>query len=283
MIIFWFYAGLLCAVALAFVLVPQLRRGPRRIDASRTHLNVRLYHERLHELETQHEAGTLGARALEAARVEAARDLLDDAQDRGYAGGAALGRTIPMAAALCMPLLALMLYLHWGSLDRLMLARQDGGAAAQRIEQTTSRLEALLATRPDSAEGWALLGRAYMAQERTAEAVHAFEQAATLAGRPAELLGRWAQAVYFSGGRQWTPQLQALIDEALASNPLEATSLRVAGMVAFQAGRYAEAAAYWERLSASVPQTDPSRAVIAADIARARDLAGPAAEKEAPR
>jgi hypothetical protein len=60
-----------------------------------------------------------------------------------------------------------------------------------------------------------------------------------LGGGPSELLGHWAQALYFAGDRQWTPQLQALTDEALASNPQEAASLKLVGMAAFQAGRYA--------------------------------------------
>ncbi len=273
MIAFWLYAGLLFAAALAFILVPQLRLPRRRIDANRTRLNVGLYRERLRELETQHDAGTLDAAQLEAGRVEAARDLLDDAQDPERAAGASLGRTVPLVAALSTPLLGLVLYLHWGSLDQLMLARQPAGRPAQSIENITTRLEALLAATPDSAEGWSLMGRAYMAQGRMADAARAFERAATLAGRPPELLGHWAQALYFAGDQQWTPQLQALTDEALAGNPREAASLKLVGMAAFQAGRYAKAAAYWERLAATLPGQDPARAAIADDIARARQLA----------
>jgi cytochrome c-type biogenesis protein CcmH len=274
---FWLYAGLLCAAALAFILVPQLHRPRKWVDANRTRLNVGLYRERLGELETQHDAGTLDAVQLEAGRVDAARDLLDDAQGPEHAAGVPLGRAVPLVAALSTPLLALVLYLHWGSLDQLMLARQHAGHSAQSIEKMTARVEALLATEPDSSEGWSLLGRAYMAQGRMADAARAFERAATLAGRPAELLGRWAEALYFAGSRQWTPQLQALTDEALASNPQEAASLKLVGMAAFQAGRYAEAAAYWERLAATLPEQGPDRAAVADDIARARESAKAAA------
>jgi cytochrome c-type biogenesis protein CcmH len=277
---FWLYAGLLLTTALAFILVPQLRLPRRRVDANRARQNVGLYRERLRELEAQRDAGTLDAVQLEAGRVEAARDLLDDAQDIERAAGAPLSRAVPMIAALSTPLLALVLYLHWGSLDQLMLARQHGGHPAQSIEKITTRLEVLLAATPDSAEGWSLLGRAYTTQKRMADAAHAFERAATLAGRPSELLGRWAQALYFAGNRQWTPQLQALTDEALASNPQEAASLKLLGMAAFQAGRYADATAYWERLADTLPEQDPARGAIAADIAHARELAAaPAADE----
>jgi cytochrome c-type biogenesis protein CcmH len=281
MTVFWLYAGLLCAAALAFILVPQLHLPRTRVDANRTRLNVALYHERLRELETQHDVGTLDAVQLEAGRIELYRELLDDTQGPEHAAGAPLCRAVPLGAALATPLLALVLYLHWGSLDQLMLTRQDAGHATQSIEKVTPRLEALLAARPDSAEGWSLLGRAYMAQERMADAARAFERGATLAGRPADLLGRWAEALYFAGGRQWTPQLQALTDEALASNPQEAASLKLSGTAAFQAGRYAEASTYWERLAVTLPEGDPSRAAIANDIARAREMAKSAAAKGA--
>jgi cytochrome c-type biogenesis protein CcmH len=278
---FWLCAGLLLAAALAFILVPQVRAPRSRIGADRNRLNVALYQERLRELETRYELGALDAVQYEAARAEAARGLLDDVRSSESVAGAPMGRAIPLVAALSMPVLALVLYLQWGSLDQLMLARQHGGESAQSIENVATRLEALLADRPDSSEGWSLLARAYMAQERLADAARAFERAATLAGRPAELLGLWAEALYIAGDRQWTPQLQALTDEALASNPQEVLSLRLAGMAAFSAGRYAQAATYWERLVATLPEGDPSRAAIADNIARAREWSNSTTEKGA--
>lgn len=91
---FWLYAGLLFAAALAFILVPQLHLPRRRVDANRTRLNVGLYRERLRELETQHDTGTLDAVQLEAGRVEAARDLLDDAQGPEHAPNTGLAISV---------------------------------------------------------------------------------------------------------------------------------------------------------------------------------------------
>ncbi|TKR54298.1 c-type cytochrome biogenesis protein CcmI [Allopusillimonas ginsengisoli] len=273
MTVFWLYAGLLFVAALSFILVPQLRRPRGRLDADRSGLNVSLYHERLRELKMQHSAGTLDWMQFEAGRIESARELLHDTQRLERAVGAPLGRIVPLIAALSAPLLGLALYLHWGSLDQVVKARQHPGRSTQSIEKITTHLKTLLAATPDSAEGWSLLGRAYMAENRMTDAANAFERATTLAGRPAGLLGRWAQALYFAGGQQWTPQLQALTDEALASNPQEAVSLELVGMAAFHVGRYVEAATYWERLLATLSEEDPSRAAVAADVARAHELA----------
>ncbi len=268
---FWLCAGLLLATALAFILAPQLRR-PRDFEANRTRVNVHLYQERLRTLDMQHEAGTLSAAQLEAGRGEAARELLADTQVPEHKNSARRRVIVPLIAALSMPPLVLTMYLHWGAQDKLEEARQQRSVPAPTIEKVTRHLEALLVTKPEAAEGWSLLGRAYMAQNRMAEAAQAFERAATIAGRPADLLGRWAEARYYAGGRQWPSELEALTDEALAANPQEATSLRLVGMARYHAGRYVEAAASWERLLATLPERDPSRAVISKDIARARQL-----------
>lgn len=269
---FWFYAGLLLVTALAFILVPQLRR-PGGIQANRTRVNIYLYQERLSTLEAQHEAGTLSAVQLEAGRAEAARELLDDTQVPEHTISARRREIVPLVAALLTAPLGLTMYLHWGAQDKLMEASQQRSVAAPSIEKVTKHLEALLITKPDEAEGWSLLGRAYMAQNRMADAAQAIERAVTIAGRPPALLGRWAEAKYYEGGRQWSSQLQALTDEALAANPQESTSLKLIGMARFDAGRYVEAAASWDLLLATLPERDPSRAVILNDIARARVLA----------
>src|SRR3546814_16658085 len=97
----------------------------------------------------------------------------------------------------------------------------------------TARLEAALAAAPDSPEAWFFLGRTYLAQSRSADAAQAFERAATLAGRPPELLGQWAQALYFAGGQQWPPHLQALTHEARAGDPAATPTPNLPGQAAF--------------------------------------------------
>jgi len=271
MIEFWVPAAMLLAAAAAFVLVPLLRSPTTPRDVDRTAQNVGLYQDRLHELRAQHQAGTLTTAQWSAARAEAARELLaDTGNDSGRPAGSRRHLGMAWAVALLVPLLGTGLYLHWGSLDQVLQARQYAGHPEQSLAHMTARLEASVAAVPDSAEAWFFLGRTYLAQDRAADAARAFERAANLAGRPPELLGQWAQALYAAGNQQWTPQLQALTDEALAGDPAETASLTLAGMAAFEAGHYAEAAAYWERLAAALPADDSTQPIIAEGIARAR-------------
>jgi cytochrome c-type biogenesis protein CcmH len=273
MIDFWLPAGLLLLTALAFLLIPVLRVRKLQAEEDRTALNVTLYQERLQELQTQHQNGVLDDAGLEAGRAEAARELLTDTEGV-QRRSSVLGGKIPLLAAILVPVLGVGLYMHWGALEPLQQAREMAAQQPQSIEQMTARLERAVKETPDSAEAWYFLGRTYMAQERAADAAKAFEKAVGLAGRAPELLGQWAQALYFANGKQWNAQLQALTDEALKADAQEVTSLGLLGIAAYESQRYADAVRYWERLVAVLPEQDPSRVAIASGIARAREQIG---------
>jgi cytochrome c-type biogenesis protein CcmH len=282
MIEFWLSAGLLLLAALAFLLIPLLRGRNAQAEEDRTALNVTLYQERVQELEGEHQAGILSTAQLQAGRDDAARELLTDTAGAEVGGKVGvLGRKVPLTAALLMPLLGYGLYLHWGAIDDVERARTFA-EQPQSIEEMTARLEASVQDNPESAEGWYFLGRTYMAQERAGEAAKAFERAVGIAGREPELLGQWAQALYFAGSKQWTEQLQALTDEALKADPAEATSLGLLGIAAYESERFAEAIGFWERLVAVLPEQDPSRQAIQGGIARAREQLDPQAATQAP-
>ncbi|AEF21937.1 c-type cytochrome biogenesis protein CcmI [Pseudomonas fulva] len=280
MIEFWLSAGLLCLVAVSFLLIPLLRGRKVQAEEDRTALNVTLYQERLRELEQQHQAGTLDAAQLQAARDEAARELLADTEGSGVRQARRLGRAVPLLAVVLVPVLAVLLYMQWGAIDRVEQARAFAGEP-HSIEEMTARLEQAVQNNPDSAEGWYFLGRSYMAQQRAADAARAFGQAVKVAGREPELLGQWAQALYFAGDKQWTAQLQALTDEALKADPQEVTSLGLLGIAAYEEQRFADAIGYWQRLVAVLPEGDPSRQAIAGGIERARQEMGSQAEDNA--
>ena len=265
---FWLPAGLLLLVALSFLLIPVLRVRRAQQEEDRTALNVALYQERVAELQAQGEAGVLTTEQLDRGRDEAARELLADTDNAEPDRSARLGKTVPLLAAVLVPVMGLGLYLHFGASDKVELTREFA-QAPQSVQEMTSRLERAVQAQPDSAEGLYLLGRAYMAQERAADAAKAFERAAALAGRQPELLGQWAQALYFGNGKQWTAQMQALTDEALKADPAEVTSLGLLGIAAFEDGRYQQAIDYWNRLIAQLPEGDASRAALQGGIERA--------------
>ncbi|KNX76844.1 cytochrome C [Pseudomonas sp. 250J] len=268
---FWLSAGLLLLAALAFLLLPILRgRRRQQAEQDRTALNVALYEERVAELAAQQAAGVLDEQQLANGRDEAARELLADTERGEVTRQGHLGKPVPLLAAVLVPAMALGLYLHFGAADKVELT-QEFARAPQSMAEMTTRLERAVQAQPDSAEGLYFLGRAYMAEQRPADAAKAFERAVALAGRQPELLGQWAQSLYFAADKQWSAQLQALTDEALKADPREVTSLGLRGIAAFEGERYQEAIDYWQRLLAQLPQGDASRDALQGGIDRAAD------------
>ena len=270
MIDFWLAAGLLLLIALSFLLIPVLRGRRAQREEDRTALNVALYQERVAELQQQREEGVLTPEQFETGRAEAARELLADTEGVAPGRVSSLGKAIPLLAAVLVPVLGLGLYLHFGSSDKVELTREFS-QPPQSLEEMVARLERAAAAQPDSAEGLYFLGRAYMAQNRPAEAAKVFERAANLAGRQPELLGQWAQAKYFADDKKWSDTLQALTDEALKADPKEVTSLGLLGIAAFEERRFQEAIGYWQRLMDELPDGDASRSALEGGIAKARE------------
>ncbi|KHL76177.1 cytochrome C [Pseudomonas putida] len=279
---FWLGAGLLLLAALGFLLIPTLRGRRQQQEEDRTALNVALYQERVAELAAQQAAGVLDDAQLASGRDEAARELLADTEGAEAPRQGHLGKVLPLLAAVLVPVVALGLYLHFGAADKVELT-QEFAAAPKSMEEMTTRLERAVQAQPDSAEGLYFLGRAYMAEQRPADAAKAYERAVALAGRQPELLGQWAQALYFAANKQWSAQVQALTDEALKADPNEVTSLGLRGIAAFEGERYQEAIDYWNRLLAQLPEGDASRAALQGGIDRAAErLGGNTGKPEAP-
>jgi cytochrome c-type biogenesis protein CcmH len=273
MIDFWLAAGLLLLVAMSFLLIPVLRGRSAQREEDRTALNVALYQERIAELQAQQVEGVLSAEQMDSGRAEAARELLADTEGAEPLRTSKLGKTLPLLAALLVPVLGLGLYLHFGASDKVELTREFSQPPGS-IAEMTDRLERAVKAQPDSAEGIYFLARTYMAQDRPRDAAAMFERAVAQAGRQPELLGQWAQALYFAGGKKFTPQVQALTAEALQSDPNEVTSLGLLGIAAFEGERYQQAMDYWKRLLTVLPPQDPSRSALEGGIARASEKLG---------
>ncbi len=152
----------------------------------------------------------------------------------------------------------------------------------QSLDEMVVRLEQAVKDQPASVEAWFFLARGYMAANRLGEAASAFQRTVELSGREPDLLGLWAQALYFAADRQWNEQIQALVDEALKANPQEQTSLGLLGIDAFENERFAEAIGYWQRVVDGLAANDPARQAIQSGIEAARARLPAAEQGEAP-
>ena len=190
------------AIALAWVLVPLLRRGTTGI--AREASNVAILRDQLRELDADLATGTMprdryeqAKRELEARAIEESREVARPA--------AAPSQSAAWTAAIiagAIPIAALLLYVALGNHDAFspVAARAAKGGAEhevtpQEIEAMAAKLAARLQNEPDNVDGWVMLARTYYALNRHADAARAFDRAVALIPDNADLLADYADAL----------------------------------------------------------------------------------------
>jgi cytochrome c-type biogenesis protein CcmH len=271
------------AVAVAWVLVPLLRqRRPASPDPEATNLAV--LRDQLAELDADLARGTLTGERHAEAKLELERRVLDEVEQAAPPAGGPPAASSAWAAAIlgaAIPVAAIALYLAVGA-PGLLLSDAPGASGPQH-EVTAEQLDAMVAKlaahvekNPDDAKGWSLLARSYYVMARYPEAVRAYERAVALAPRDADLLADYADALGMTRGRSLQGRPLELVERALAIDPEHWKALALAGTAAFERKDYRGAIAYWERLKRVVPADSQIGQSVAASIAEARELGGPA-------
>jgi cytochrome c-type biogenesis protein CcmH len=282
---FWLIAAAMLIAAVAVILPPLLHRAGSETDAPERHdlteeqkATIRVYRERLAELRREHELGHLSAADLEAAETEAKRELLayvPDAQDAQTPS--ASHRLALIVAALIVPAVALALYSATGRPELLdsdgsgrLTDRQVSQFAAMAPQQRIPALEDYVAQHPGAPRAWTQLAAAYRSEERYEAAAEAFGRARAAGRTPdARLTARQAESLLLANDRQFTDEVQRLIDAALRIDPRSPLGLMLAGHAALTRGDNETAVERWQRLAEQIPEGDQRRRVIEGLIARA--------------
>ncbi len=246
----------LIGAALAFVLPPLLRRSPQlgRVDGKEA--NIAIYRDQLAELLADLDSGELAAPQYEEARREIEKRLSDDVPRESAAepGGPA-GRWAGYALALAIPVLAVAMYMALGNPGALLMPPPGAESDAPHdVAPLLASLEAKLKKHSDNAEGWAMLGRSYAALGRFGEAAPALAKAAALAPDDPRILADYAEALAMGQGGSMQGKPLELIGKALKLDEKDEKALSLAGAAAYQAGNFAQAAAYWRRLLKIMPK-----------------------------
>ncbi|HJT97290.1 MAG TPA: tetratricopeptide repeat protein, partial [Rhodanobacteraceae bacterium] len=194
-----------------------------------------------------------------------------------------------LAVALLLPASALLLYRWIGTpeaLDPANLAPPPGMHSAADLQQAMSGLAAKLKEHPDDAQGWALLGRAYQAMNRTDDARDAFRQAHEHAPNDSDIAVEYAQALALaSPEHRLQGESRALLDSVLKTDPRNQRALWLAGISDYQDENYASAIATWKTLLPLLPpDSDVARSVRneIADAEARRDGRPPPEPESAP-
>jgi cytochrome c-type biogenesis protein CcmH len=283
-------AAAMVAVAVAWVLVPLLRRRERASPDAGT-ANLGVLRDQRAELNADLARGTLTRERYEQATLELERRVLDEVEPGPPAGSAAPPAASAWTAAILgatIPIAAIALYLVVGAPGAL-LAESPGASGPQhevtrdQLEAMVAKLAAHVAKNPDDVKGWALLARSYYVMARYPEAVRAYEQAVALVPRDADLLADYADALGMTQEQRLQGRPLELVQRALEIDPDHWKALALAGTAAFDRKDYGQAIAYWERMRRVVPADSQIGRSIEASIAEARELAGARPAAAAPK
>ena len=126
--------------------------------------------------------------------------------------------------------------------------------------------------KPDDAEGWVMLGRAYRALERFDEAADALRKAVALNPGNADLLADLAEALALRSGRTLAGEPDRLLERALKLEPDNDKVLALSGSAAFESKDYKAAIRHWEALLKRQGVSGELAQALSAGIAEARVL-----------
>ncbi len=284
MTLFWVAAALLSMLAVAFLVVPLVRkRAAPGAGTSRDAAKLALFRDQSAELDADLAAGTIGREQWDAARADLQRGLLEDAAPAASATAAPARRSgaLAIAVAAAVPLLAVSLYLLLGTpqgLDPAKVASAPEGAphglTGAQIEAMVAKLEQHLASNPDDVEGWTMLARTYSALGRFDDSAKAYAKAEARMPQNAELLADYADSLAMAQGQSLQGKPEELIRRALKADANNVKALALAGTVEFEKQNFAKAAEYWKRMLPLLPPDSEMGNSVRTSIKEAEDKAG---------
>ncbi|MBI2379405.1 MAG: c-type cytochrome biogenesis protein CcmI [Gammaproteobacteria bacterium] len=292
---FWIAAALMLAACVFLLLRPLLRTAAE--TEARDHLNLRVFRERLAELDGELADGRLDAGQHAALKRDLELAVLAEVPETGSAQAEAQRRpgVLMLLVFLVLPVASLGLYgklgasrdaEHWQGLlsepqdlSRIETAIEQAGQAqdADAMGEALLRLRALLRQEPGNGDAWYALGRAYVGINEAEAGVAALAQAYRQSPEDLAVIVGYAQTLILANEGKADAESDALLAKALSLNPKHEGALMLQGFSRFTAGRYAEAIAAWESLLAGRPEDSESRRLLQTSIDEARRRMSPQA------
>ncbi|WP_281214328.1 c-type cytochrome biogenesis protein CcmI [Shewanella insulae] len=268
----WIFIALFVLVSLVLIWFPHFRQQ-KMLQAEeagvRKATNLELFNNRLATLEKELADELLDQDEFNALKKELEISLLQDmkqGEDESLVG------QIKPKSLLWPTLMSVVVigvsgyfYANLGAYANLDKAVPDnphaGMDATQIMAQRIQTMESQLQSEPENSQLLFSLGHAYISANRYDDAVKAFDKAMELVGTHAELLGPKATAMYYKANQRITPAVQAIIDQSLALDPEDPSTLLLVGMDAFFSAEYKKAIDSWQIILDS-DRSDVDRSAI---------------------
>ncbi|WOT05115.1 c-type cytochrome biogenesis protein CcmI [Shewanella youngdeokensis] len=270
---FWILIALFVLVSLVLIWFPHFRQQKLLLTEEagvRKSTNLELFNERLAVLEKEVSEELLDQAEFDALKTELEMSLLQDMKqgDDESLVNVVKPKSIIWPALMSLVVMGLSAYMYttlgaYKNLDRPVTAskQHSGMSQAQMMSQRVQEMEAQAQAEPDNSQLWFSLGHTYISANRYDDAIKAFDKTMELVGTHAELLGPKATALYYRSNQQMTPDVQALIDQSLALDASDPSTLLLVGMDAFFSAEYPSAIKAWQLILDS-ERTDVDRSAI---------------------
>jgi cytochrome c-type biogenesis protein CcmH len=153
-------------------------------------------------------------------------------------------------------------------------AAQPGTMSPQQIAANTDKLAERLKQNPNDVQGWTMLARSYLMQERFSDAAGAYEHLTSINPNDAGTWADYGEALALANSQNLAGKPTEAINRALQIDPNHQKALDLAGSAAFQAGDYQKAMEQWQKLIKLLPAGSEQLKTITAQISKAKELAG---------
>ena len=287
MLTFWIIAALMILFAFWFVLPALLNKPGVDEDVERREANILVYQDQNRELDADLKNGLIGQAQHKQEKAELERRLLEDVAAKSAADPSPQRGTNTFAYSIAafIPIGAIALYLVVGNPKGATSSAnsqtapasapaQAGMMSQQQIAANIEKLADRLKQNPNDVQGWTMLARSYIMQERFADAASAYEHLTTLNANDADAWADYAEASALANGQNLAGKPTDAINRALKIDPKHQKALDLAGSAAYQAKDYQKAIQYWQKVLTLLPAGSEELQTITAQISKAKELAG---------
>ena len=284
MLLFWSLAALLVVVTLALLLVPLLRRPRSAEGPDADAASTAVYRDQKQALDAEYADGVITHEEREAALAELTHRLAEEVAAAPNEAPSRRRRPVWILAAVLLVVLpagAVVLYAGLGNPEAIVTGSVRGAhdLSDREVNAMIETLAERLKSRPNDAEGWALLARSYRALGRYTDAAQAYAHASALVPDDASLLADYADVLAMTQGRRLAGKPAELAARALEIDPTQRKALALAATAAMEARDLDRARGLWERLRDQFPAGSEDARQVTSIIAEVDDMRKPSASR----
>ena len=286
--IFWIVACGLLLLALLILILPMLRAQPEVEGNDRQQQNIDIARANKSALDSQLSIHELSQQEYDTSLHELETALALDLENSELISLQRQGKWAIWLLAGLVPLLSIGLYFKLGEYrviedPTLILASESTQDQNQHadlsIEEMVEVVKQRLLDNPEDAQGWFVLGKTMMVQQKFDAAVTAFQRTHDLVGEEPGVLFSLADAIAMQNNGVMQGEPEQLVNRGLDIEPNHPTGLWLTGLAAEQRQDYPVAHASWVRLLALI-ENDPESVAEISELIKVLEQRDPSLVNE---